>query len=83
MDLAIRTNRDETMATLKERVKEFEREEIVIALRECDGVMARAARRLGITERMIGYKMKKYGIRKEEREGVTAHTTGSPRAWEA
>jgi transcriptional regulator with GAF, ATPase, and Fis domain len=32
--------------------------------------MARAARRLGITERMIGYKIKKLGIRKIfEREG--------------
>jgi DNA-binding NtrC family response regulator len=27
--------------------------------------MARAARLLGITERMIGYKIKKYGIQKE------------------
>jgi transcriptional regulator with GAF, ATPase, and Fis domain len=28
--------------------------------------MSRAARKLGITERMIGYKIRKYGIRKEE-----------------
>jgi len=28
--------------------------------------MARAARKLGITERMIGYKVKKYGIRIKE-----------------
>lgn len=28
--------------------------------------MAKAARKLGITERMIGYKTKKYGIRREE-----------------
>jgi hypothetical protein len=27
--------------------------------------VARAARKLGITERMIGYKIKKYGIKKE------------------
>jgi transcriptional regulator with GAF, ATPase, and Fis domain len=27
--------------------------------------MAKAARQLGITERMIGYKIKKYGIKKE------------------
>ncbi len=31
--------------------------------------MARAARKLGITERMIGYKIKKYGIRKEAYRG--------------
>jgi Nif-specific regulatory protein len=54
------------MGSLKDRVKEIEREEIINALKECDWVMARAARKLGITERMIGYKIKKYGIRREE-----------------
>jgi len=53
------------MDSLKKRVEEIEREEIINALKECEWVMARAARRLGITERMIGYKIKKYGIRKE------------------
>jgi transcriptional regulator with GAF, ATPase, and Fis domain len=52
--------------TLKDRIREMEREEIVSALKECDWVMARAARKLGITERMIGYKIKKYGIRIKE-----------------
>lgn len=50
--------------SLKHKVEDLEREEILNALRECNGVMARAARRLGITERMIGYKVRKYGIRK-------------------
>ncbi|MEW6740842.1 helix-turn-helix domain-containing protein [Dissulfurispira sp.] len=54
------------MGSLKDRVKEIEREEIINALKECDWVMARAARKLGITERMIGYKIKKYGIGREE-----------------
>ncbi len=54
------------METLKEKIREIEREEIIIALRECNWVMAQAARRLGITERMIGYKVKKYGIRIKE-----------------
>ncbi len=53
------------MDSLKKRVEEIEREEIINALKECEWVMARAARMLGITERMIGYKIKKYGIRKE------------------
>lgn len=57
-----------TMATLRDKVQELEREEIVNALSECNGVMAKAARKLGITERMIGYKVKKYGIRKEGEE---------------
>ena len=52
--------------SLKDKIHEIEREEIVAALKECDWVMARAARRLGITERMIGYKIKKYGIRIKE-----------------
>lgn len=52
-------------SSLKDRVKEIEREEIINALKECNWVMARAARKLGITERMIGYKIKKYGIGRE------------------
>ena len=57
------------MSSLKDQIKEIEKEEIVRALRDCDWVMAKAARQLGITERMIGYKIKKYGIRKGEDEG--------------
>lgn len=53
------------MGSLTERVKEIEKEEIINALRECNWIMARAAKKLGITERMIGYKIKKYNIRKE------------------
>ncbi|MEK6690435.1 MAG: helix-turn-helix domain-containing protein [Nitrospirota bacterium] len=51
------------MGSLKEKVAEIEKEEIINALEECNWVMARAAKKLGITERMIGYKIKKYGIR--------------------
>ncbi|HMK56558.1 MAG TPA: helix-turn-helix domain-containing protein [Dissulfurispiraceae bacterium] len=54
------------MGSLRTKVVEIEREEITKALRQSNWVMARAARILGITERMIGYKIKKYGIRKEE-----------------
>jgi Nif-specific regulatory protein len=54
------------MDSLKDRINEIESEEIIKALKECNWVMAQAARKLGITERMIGYKIKKYGIRKEE-----------------
>jgi Nif-specific regulatory protein len=55
-----------SMNTLGNRIKEMEREEIISALRECNWIMARAARKLGITERMIGYKIKKYGLRIKE-----------------
>ena len=54
------------MVTLKDKVKDVEMEEINSALKECNFVRARAARRLGITERMICYKIKIYGIRVKE-----------------
>jgi transcriptional regulator with GAF, ATPase, and Fis domain len=53
------------MESLRDKVHEIEKQEILNALRECNWVMSRAARRLGITERMIGYKIRKYDIRKE------------------
>lgn len=52
------------MKSLKDIVTEMEREEIVKALKENGWVMARAARMLGLTERMIGYKIKKFGLKK-------------------
>jgi len=48
------------------KVTEIEKDEITRALKQSNWVMAKAARTLGITERMIGYKIKKYGIREEE-----------------
>ncbi|MDA8079532.1 MAG: hypothetical protein M0Z79_11405 [Nitrospiraceae bacterium] len=54
------------MESLKTKLKQMEKEEIVNALKECNWVMAQAARKLGITERMIGYKVKKYGLRIKE-----------------
>ncbi len=54
------------MDSLKNKIKEIEREEIIKALKECNWIMARAARQLGITERMIGYKIQKYGIKIKE-----------------
>ena len=52
--------------SLKSRIEELEKEEILKALKDCNWVMARAAKALGITERMIGYKIKKYGLRIKE-----------------
>lgn len=56
------------MNSLKNKIELYERREIISALGECGWVMAQAARKLGITERMIGYKVKKYGIQKEAME---------------
>jgi len=66
--LALYNIKEAIMSSLKEQIREIEKEEIIKALQECEWVMARAARKLGITERMIGYKIKKYGIRREEEE---------------
>ncbi len=54
------------MNTLKDKIVEMEKKELLDALRECNWVIAKAAKKLGITERMAGYKIRKYGIRKEE-----------------
>ncbi len=53
------------MKSLKGKIESFERHEIIKALKESNWVQAGAARKIGITERMIGYKIKKYGIKKE------------------
>lgn len=53
------------MDSLKDQIREIEKGEIIRALNECNWIMARAARKLGITEGMIGYKAKKIGIRKQ------------------
>jgi two-component system NtrC family response regulator len=49
-------------ATLDDRLAEVERQWIEDALREARGVQAHAARRLGIAERSLWYRVKKYGI---------------------
>jgi Nif-specific regulatory protein len=50
------------MKSLAEKVEQIEKDEITNALKETDWVKAKAARKLGMTERIIGYKIKKYNI---------------------
>ena len=49
--------------SLIDAVEGLEREMITQALQECGGNQTRAAEKLGITRRMLQYKMKKYEIR--------------------
>jgi transcriptional regulator with GAF, ATPase, and Fis domain len=56
------------MDSLKDLIKGIEKEAIVNALKEFKWVNAKAAKKLGITERMIGYKVKKYQIKKEVKD---------------
>jgi transcriptional regulator with GAF, ATPase, and Fis domain len=46
------------MESLRKKLRKIETDEIIHALKECNCVRARAARRLGIAERMMGYKFK-------------------------
>ena len=48
--------------SLKERVNLFERDIIVDALKRCNGSLAAAARDLGTTPRIIGYKVKELDV---------------------
>ena len=49
--------------TLPDSLEEIERDLIVKALHQHQGVQTRAAESLGISERVLRYKIKKYGIR--------------------
>jgi len=51
-----------TTLTLAQAVEAFERDLIVDTLKSTEGNIARAARRLDSTERILGYKIKNYGI---------------------
>ena len=57
---------EQSGTSLKTKIEELEKAEIIRALKESNWIMARAAKTLGITERMIGYKIRKYGIRFKE-----------------
>ncbi|MFO7599936.1 MAG: sigma-54 dependent transcriptional regulator [Candidatus Desulfacyla sp.] len=53
-----------TQGTLEERLEAVEREMILSALEKSDWVQTRAAEQLGISERVLRYKMKKNGIQR-------------------
>lgn len=57
--ISLDKNRDTyTLGTLED----MERQMVIDALRQTSGVQSRAAKLLGITQRQMGYKIKKYGI---------------------
>lgn len=47
---------------LTKNLEEIEKEKILESLRVCANVQSKAARRLGITQRKLGLRIKKYGI---------------------
>jgi DNA-binding NtrC family response regulator len=52
--------------TLPDSLEAIEKEMIVKALQQHQGVQTKAAEALGISERVLRYKIKKYGLREEE-----------------
>jgi transcriptional regulator with GAF, ATPase, and Fis domain len=56
--------RDNTVISFKKTVEELEKRLILDALESTDWVQIHAARRLDISQRILGYKMRKYGLKK-------------------
>jgi Nif-specific regulatory protein len=48
---------------LPDEVRDLERQKILETLKAVGGVQIKAAKALGLTQRQLGYKLKKYGIR--------------------
>jgi transcriptional regulator with GAF, ATPase, and Fis domain len=48
--------------TLTDAVRRLEMDRISDALKQCNGVVRRAAKVLGLTERMLAYKIQKYSV---------------------
>ncbi|NWF93183.1 MAG: sigma-54-dependent Fis family transcriptional regulator [Syntrophaceae bacterium] len=57
--------------TLPESLEEIEREAILKALHQYQGVQTKAAQSLGISERVLRYKIKKYQIRLDQTRPLT------------
>ena len=55
--------------SLPESLEEIERDSILKALHQYQGIQTKAAESLGISERVLRYKMKKYQIRFDELKG--------------
>ena len=54
--------KDRPVPSMREAVERLERELIVRALSEAGGRQSDAARRLGVSERVLRYKLRKYGL---------------------
>jgi len=55
---------ENTVISFKKTVEELEKRLILEALESTDWIQTRAARRLDISQRILAYKMRKYGMRK-------------------
>ena len=62
----VRFHTADDKGTLQERLEAVEREMLITALETNDGIQTRAAEHLGISERVLRYKMKKFKIQRGE-----------------
>jgi DNA-binding NtrC family response regulator len=58
-------------ASIRDAVEHLERRLIIEALTATNGQQSEAARRLGISERVLRYKMKKYRIIRSTKVSIT------------
>jgi DNA-binding NtrC family response regulator len=63
--------KDRSAESIREAVERLERELIVRALEASGGRQSEAARQLGISERVLRYKMKKYRIVRTTKVSIT------------
>jgi Nif-specific regulatory protein len=61
----VKKNKMSDALSLPEKIEYIEREMIADALKNTHGCQRHAAKELGLTERMLGYKIKKYNILKK------------------
>src|SRR5205823_13237066 len=65
--------------SLSDSVEQYEKDLIIDALKSARGNRAKAARLLGTTERIMGYKVRKYGIDPGRFRGAQVVSTPPPR----
>jgi Nif-specific regulatory protein len=64
------SSKTEIYTNLQERLDQIEKEMILDALKSTNGNYSKAAKLLGITERMMGLRIQKYGLDKESLKGT-------------
>jgi transcriptional regulator with GAF, ATPase, and Fis domain len=74
------TNEDSGVGAdlLRGTLADLERHIIVSALERCAGNQSMAARQLGTTKRMLAYRVRKYGIDREQFVKNTYHKKEDP-----
>jgi len=58
--------------------EQFERDMIIQAMEKCDWVIAKAAKKLGMSYRTLQYRLDKFGLGKPEGKGAAAGSTAKP-----